>query len=223
MTDHSEDTGTELENEQSKTDEGRIAELEAELDEFRASNHAMARREGRLYEQLSVAEALADSLKPGVTRARAWAVGFLFIAAVLAVMLVMSWYEAADVRMSHAEMSTRVTSAEARAEAAETRAQELEEEADRLRVMLPVAVSNDDGYLRPTGEGTFTRHPWPDPTGYPAERFAADCVEVCENSSSYTTTDPGRALIVDPAHLTCVCFSPGYRGITRWINWEQIP
>lgn len=223
MTDSTEDTGTELENEQSQTNEERIAELELELEEFRESNQAMARRESRLYSQLNVAEALAEALKPGVVRARAWAMAALFIAGVLAVMLVVGWYEAADVRMSHAEMATRVTSAEARAEAAETRAQELEEEADRLRVMLPVAVSNDDGYLRPTGEGTFTRHPWPDPAGYPAERFASDCTEVCENSSSYTTTGPGRALIVDPAHLTCVCFSPGYRGITRWINWEQIP
>jgi hypothetical protein len=71
------------------------------------------------------------------------------------------------------------------------------------------------------------RHPWPDASNYPAERFEDDCHDVCAVPEGYTAHPaPGRVLVMDPAHLVCVCLHPDSHGsawaVARWIGWERV-
>jgi len=63
---------------------------------------------------------------------------------------------------------------------------------------------------------------WPDAGNYSPERFTMDCNAVCQER--FLRSDPpGRVLMVDPAHLLCVCFHPGTSSfpVTRWVAWER--
>lgn len=71
------------------------------------------------------------------------------------------------------------------------------------------------------------RHPWPDASNYPAARFETDCHDVCAVPEGYTShPTPGRVLVMDPAHLVCVCLHPDSHGsawsVARWIGWERV-
>jgi len=87
----------------------------------------------------------------------------------------------------------------------------------------PAAISAEaDGFWVELNDGSYETRPWPDASRYPAEQFTADCSAVCTVERTGTGA-PGRVLVIDPAHLVCVCFhESGFRPVERWINWERV-
>ena len=89
----------------------------------------------------------------------------------------------------------------------------------------PTVSSNEDGYVVISDDGVPTRVPWPDVGDYPAERFTADCHAVCETPDRYARPgEPeGRVMVIDPEHLTCICFRSGSSWpITRYVGWTAV-
>lgn len=89
---------------------------------------------------------------------------------------------------------------------------------------IPTVSNPENGYLAEDEVGMPRIVPWPDASHYPTETFNEDCRAVCAVPSPMSRGhEPGRVLVIDPAHLVCVCFhAESAWPVTRWINWEHI-
>lgn len=132
-------------------------------------------------------------------------------------------YEAAEARDAHATATAAATQAQIDecTAAADACAAEQDD-------TYPGVRSAADGYYV-EGEIGRTFVPWPDASRYPADRFTDDCTAVCATPERAHTSDldsswaPGRVLVVDPPHLTCICFHEGaFWPVERWVGWVRV-
>jgi hypothetical protein len=98
--------------------------------------------------------------------------------------------------------------------------EECEECAECAVEVPPTVGMSPHGYHSADGQ----LHDWPSPGDYEPDQFVEDCHAVCQVPSTFDrNAEPGRVLLVDPAHLVCVCFHrSGTWPVERYIGWERI-
>jgi hypothetical protein len=176
-------------------------ELRADLDNCTASNEAMARREVSLSVRLSRALVELDVVLPSLRHL--WA---------LRTVLVLSWVALFVMGWGLSRRPAPIVCPPA----PECPVAVVEEAPPAMP-----SASLGDGFYASGLDGEAILRPWPVVEGYAQETFIADCHMVCEVSSHYGDP-PGRVLLMDPAHLVCICFRGGSWPVERWVGWERI-